>query len=88
MRRSGTFGEKQLITPACHGGPLVHVARVTFRYADGQDVLAEGHLLVESQQSQVVLEGSRIELRMRRDDLHSSLDVAERLLVVRYIVLA
>lgn len=52
--------------------------RVVLRHTDRDDVRLEADRLVEPQKSQVVLEGPRIELRMRGDDLHPPLLIAVR----------
>ena len=64
--------------PSSNPGSLSHQIVVVLGYADGDDVGLEGHRLVESEQSQVVLEGLGVELGVAGHDLHLPVNVLVR----------
>jgi len=69
--------------PASNVGGMTNVGFIVVGQADRQDVRLEGQeRFVESQQGEIVLESTRVELRMARHNLHSSLLIPVRLFFI------
>ena len=75
--------------PASNIGGTTNVGFIVVGQADRQNIWLEWQKrLIESQQSKIVLESTRVELWMACHNLHSSLLIPIWLIFIRQIVLA